>query len=349
MREGFENTLHEYNDLARDLAVDGLTLDAETFTEDDIAELIEEKARQAGTSVTAQEKIAVIQQKKAAIMDRLHERFRAIDDPSSASESSPDALPVDVTEEGTLLATLPNGSESPVSLGELLTDHEWGISYKLDRAVPRDVQKQYATQCAKGELRELLDEQIRLEEEGRTSRRRNGYASGNFFTMLKDREVEQKAGLIAEKLVRTYLKKLAIDHNLPYTIIEADLYQDTIEKIDFIVRHLDRGRGVGVDATSLDTGVQFTLRTDAQTRIEKERAVESVRDRWTDVDDVLVVQASLGDVTHAYQSWKQNKRPGGPTRAWHKRTRHLIVTKVLQDMLPEEEYQQVVEALQYEK
>ena len=89
------------------------------------------------------------------------------------------------------------------------------------------------------------------------------------FSAVKHRQnhemelLAQDQGFVAEEMALNLMKKLAIDHGLPIKIIEADVYDDVVNKVDYVIQRMDHKRGVEVKVTNKDNperiGIQFTL------------------------------------------------------------------------------------------
>lgn len=340
MREGFKKDIERYNAVAKaELSGD---LEGEAL-EHVLRWNMDQGALHQHTPETTQRAIYEIQKKKQELMAELKKTLRDIDLPESRQESAHDGLRVsdyDI-ERRVAQCELEDGSKVEVSLGEILTDGEWGVTYNLDSvSIPREVRKRYAVEEAKLRLRAFLDDQI-LESEIASDpqeSRREAYEA-----VRRNRSEGRKApGILAEQIVRNFLKKLTYDHNMDFEVIEADVYQDVTKKIDFILHRLEKYRGVQVEAVNglHDVGVQFTTIETGSGKIDvKRKQVARARQNINPEDkiqDVVLVQVFVDGVRSAYQSWKKHRLPGGPDKELGRDVRARIFRRVLANMYSKE-------------
>jgi len=209
--------------------------------------------------------------------------------------------------------------EMAITFGEVLTDLDWEIEYQFDPAsVPRDFRKQYLVEQAKHKLKKLLDRQITRHEKDSKKideLRRKAY-TGLFEEQRDNRETK---GHLAEKMVRNFLKKIAIDLNLSLEVFEADVHQDVEDKIDFVLRRRSYDRGVKVEEGEVkqDLGIQFTIDMRIDTEFRKRKQLERAKRLGSELnlDDLVLVRIDLNDlVIPAIRDWEKEKPPGGPDR-----------------------------------
>jgi len=133
-----------------------------------------------------------------------------------------------------------------VSKGDILTDGDWGLMYYLDsQTMPRMAQKKFFVESAKRELRNLLDEQ--LSEQDLDSFKIPGQPRGSLRGIVGSRKMVNKSGgfnlekrpeyvgFVAEVIVKNLFQQLRFDGVLDVRVVEGDVYQDAVEKIDFII------------------------------------------------------------------------------------------------------------------
>ncbi len=328
------------------LEAEGLALNSETLTEPDIAALVEHYAALTRVPRQTQETILRMEDAKRRINAELNEELSAIREGKRGPHVEKGAVRVVTDSNGGFIAQHGH-TELHLTEGDLLTNGEWGISYELDPAhVPARVREAYAVECAKRKARELVDRQILTLENARAPKRSESSEwKGNVWQRLAAANAEKTPGRIAERMVRTYLKKASIDLHLPYKILESDLYQDCLDKIDFIVHVTDTGHTRGVEVQEgekkeRDIVVQFTINT-AKVAHEKEREIQSasLRERLhaQGLDDAIVVRVPMERVTDDYIHWNDTKHPLGPTAYWTNKERLEVLTAVLQNILDDEE------------
>ncbi len=307
---------------------------------------IEKAAERFETPEKTQATIFKLQKRKQKIMARLKEQLRQIDNPFE-KEAVPEGANRVKYQDGKLVCTTAKG-EQEITLGELLTDIEWGLNYYLDpNTVPRLIRKKYFIEQAKHEIMDLLDRQIMTNESQRESvdeLKKEGYIK------MIAQENQEQSGKYAERMVKNLLKKIAIDQDLDIEISDADAYQDMELKIDFIIKRKMAARGVNVETNDEDRiGIQFTS-TDAPEIVhKKERQIRQAKKklgREEKIQDIALVSIPLRQIQAMVQDWKRDKLPGGPDKLWNTATRAEIFGKVMKNFLAGEEIDQYVAKIQ---
>ena len=180
-------------------------------------------AKSEQTPKEIQSKIFEIQKEKQQIMEELRYNLRCIDNPECKPEREDgDRLVIYDLEKEVYIYKSEEGDEQEITLGEILTDGEWGISYYLDPdTIPRDIKKKYFVENAKRKLRKLLDKQIIINEINSLQTHEQIVEAYLDIEQRLDSEVLEKGtGIIAEVLLRNFLKKLEIDGFLDIDIID---------------------------------------------------------------------------------------------------------------------------------
>ena len=111
------------------------------------------------TKETAAE-IFTLQNMKNKIMGKLHEKLQAIDkdEPVIGFDGDTTVRSVSWNEkEEKAIITLPDGTKSSATKGEILTDPEWGILYEMDGTVPREVRKRFIVDDARRNILSLAN------------------------------------------------------------------------------------------------------------------------------------------------------------------------------------------------
>ena len=356
MKENFEQSLVQANELVKKYR-DTDTEKEENSVIAEMEKLIKNSVKKGIWEEETASNVFLLQKKKSDVVKELHEKFQEIDQ----------ERPVDGFSEGeqrnvvwnkqahSAMAVLPSGKSVRVSVGELLTDGEWGLDYTLSGDIPRDIRKRFIVAEARRKILALADEQILETERIKEVKNKTKYTPyGNMFSE-KD-IMEHKTGFIAEKLVKTFFEKNIIDHGLPMTLEEVDIEKDVEKKIDFILhlsfkRH-DRGVGVmevkqhdrGVGEAEVkdgeDIGIQLTVDPSEETHKRKEGQIERVKKNMssTGVDNIVLVTIPMKYLGGSINLWKeQGMRPGGPMRAWEASRQEKIFHGVLQKLFPENE------------
>ncbi len=244
--------------------------------------------------------------------------------------------------------------EFTLTLGEMLTDASWGINYDLDTdSVPIDIAKEYILSRARKTLRELLNKQLVLieldvnKDEGQQKS----------FQSVHKRQTEGKEliardkGFVAEEMTLNLMKKLIIDHGLPIDIEEADVYDDVVNKIDYVITRKGYDRGIEVDAnddSSVDqVGIQFTLMFRKASMLGKRDVVskalkKGITGELRDVKDLALVNVHPAYIKRAVNKWKKSRGPGGPDSHLEKAAKVDLVQKMLQGLFSEKEIDEIV-------
>jgi hypothetical protein len=339
MREVFKSVLLDHRDLANNEPEEDAAFERQ------LAELFQKSAARLGTDEEAQAKIYELQQRKQDIMDQLKAGLAKLDDSAAPVEQLAGAREV-VCDNGSYVCY--HGSEpQPITLGELLTDGEWNddnhgiaIKYHLNDSVDRRVRKKYLLEEAKRALRGCLDRQILTNEIA--SRKTDAWKKEAYANIAADHENgtdKLHSGLIAEKMVRNFLKKVSLDCGGDFEIIEADVYQDVAQKIDFIIHRKDAGRGVKVaEGDKNHVGVQFTINPQAKKHKEEQVSRANAKLRPEDrVDSIVLVTMRLDNVMRIFSEWAKTKTAGGPDKLWSAREKTEIFRGLMKNFLTEPE------------
>lgn len=299
-----------------------------------------EFAREQFTDTESESKIYDIQKQKLERLNKfkkfLH-KTRGENGSFIHPEIDPELPLVKQTESGSYVVTTPLGSKT-ITKGELLTDHEWGLEYTFDSSVNiHDVRSYYFARL-KSDLREKLDRQIITSEVANQH--------GDTFKQHAYREIgktiengNEQQGVIAEKMVRNFLKKISIDHNADFEIVEANAYQDVEQKVDFIIHRKsnDKLRGAQVTESdhATDIGIQFTINT-AKTDF-KEKQIAKAKRRAEQFDDIVLVTLPANDASVLHKKWSFQKTAGGPEKLWNKQVQEAIFRGVMTKVYSDEE------------
>lgn len=301
-------------------------------------DLADQLAKSYEMPIGVQLKIFELQKKKQEVMDWLKDELKKLDTKDNLVELQPGSRWV-ICQEGQLIWRSGN-QETTISLGEMIADLDWQVNYLLDpETVPRAIRKQYLVAIAKRRLKDLLDEQIMRQEiaSKKDEGKRRAYEG-----MLRDRNTE-RLGTVAEKMLRNFMAKLAMDYGLNFNIIEADAFQDVEQKIDFVIEVPRHQRGVQVDKTegkNLAFGIQFTMDSSWEANLKKTQQIRKARNqnRRENIDDMILVEIDLQRfVQTALEQWKKEKPPGGPDQKLPPDIKQKIFFKLLKGIYSEEE------------
>ena len=298
----------------------------------DVSDYVQEVARFTDSRVARQWEIFDIQKDKQGVMERLKMDIAKLYDPEAKYEQPANTRFVRF-DNGQLWQYQEGEPFQPLTEGDILTDGEWGISYYLDpESVPLLTRKRFLIESAKRELRGQLNEQILIDElsSGKTEERHKRSYRG---IERHKKDSWEHTGIIAERMVRTLLKKIAIDADeTDYTVKEAHVKQDVVGKIDFIVHRKSYRRGVGVESRNDkgDAKIQFTTNTSRENLAFKQAQLR-------EVGDVLLVTLPESAFKDAYTEWAKDRSSGGPVEYWPEETQKEIFANVTRGILTDDE------------
>lgn len=313
--------------------------------DDLLAEVVSEYERDFGGEAIAPE-IVSLQEQKLFIMEELKAALREIDESGTVGlEGKMRSVSFDGE---TMFTFAKGGSPMAISEGQLLVAGMWDEEYFLDPAVSRSFKKQYVVTKAKQELADIYDHQIALAEAHQSYNKNTGLDDAYAAIAARYEEgAELENGVLAEKMVQSFLTKLTHDYDMPYRIKQVTVYEDVEYKIDFIIEPIETEKqyGVGVEEPHQrhDIAIQFTTARSQRTIEHKERQIDRAkglikRDDSLQVDDLVLVTLPIEQVRETYDTWQNTKAgkrvPGGPDELWSRDTQEEVFVKLLKQILP---------------
>ncbi len=338
MKMNFENNLKKYTENIKEFRRD-MTKEGRLKAEEEKQKITTFVAEAAHTNAEAESEIYKIQKSKLEKLSKFKKWLEKTRDISSGNFVHPEIqknLPVvSVDSEGNFTMKSINGQNKSITIGEIMTDHEWNIDYTFDKSVNiHDIRTYYLNQL-KDDLREKLDKQIIISEMSFT--RGDAFQQEAYKELGKTLESgNEQQGVIAEKMVKNFLKKLSLDTNADFEVLDANAYQDVHQKIDFIIhrKNKEKNQGAKVEEsdkiivpTFEDIGVQFTINTNKTA--QKENQVEKSKKHFKDVDDLVLVTLPANDASKLYKDWKKNPQSGGPEKMWDKQIQETVFRGVM--------------------
>lgn len=285
-----------------------------------------------------------LQKEKNDVMDQLHEKIRSLENNEEvAGFSEGEPRRVEWNKAGhRAMVVLPSGKKAPATVGELVTDGEWGLHYILSEDIPRDIKKRFIIAEARRKILALADKQIIETERMKKTTHEGGETSPTYRAIYEEEKSKKKMGIIAEKLTKTFFQKNIIDHELDMRLEEVDVQRDVDQKIDFILHLPFRKRGVGSEASEKreNIGIQLTINTEKKNQEHKKRQVaEAKKHLDEDVDDLVLVTLPLNELYLLLHRWEEDEmRPGGPIKKWWKDSqKEQIFRGVLQELFSDQE------------
>lgn len=295
--------------------------------------------------IKEQGEIFDIQKEKQELIKWLKEERAKLNDPEYRPEKEEGAK--EVVFGGGKYYCEHNGKLTEVSYADLMTDGIWGINYFLDpQTVSKSVRKKFILESTRDKLYDLLDDQIYADEGTREDL--HEWKQQAYVRSQEDKESGiEKAGIIAEKAVYGFLRRISIGLDVDFKVLRADIFEDVEHKIDFILHRKKRMRGVDVETIddkdeSVDNlGIQFTINTREDVLKKKGRQVKRVKehiDEFEDIEDLVLVSVPIKTMMNTYNEWKDEDRPtGGPESLWSKEVKQRVLAGVLEGFISEEE------------
>jgi hypothetical protein len=340
MRESFEKNIESYTEVIHQQLAD-TSKEGKVRAEGLKQEAIVSGALNSDTTPIAENEIYRIQKQK---IEKLRKFKRWLESTRSGEgfvhpESRKDLPRVSQNEDGTLLVE----GRGMVTMGELVADVEWGQKYSFDPSVNiHDVRKWHLAEL-KQDLREKLNAQI-IESE-LADQKADAWKQGAYEKMRERSEsAMEKTGIIAEKMVMTFLEELSYDHpDADFEIEPADAHMDVHQKIDFVIHRKQRTHGARIEESAeadtirvRDVGIQFTT---ALGKVEqKEKQLRQARKNAKEVDDIVLVTLPLKEASALYKTWDASGRqPGGPMRLWSRDTKAQVFRAVMTHVLTQDE------------
>ncbi len=337
MKENFEESLLQTNEEIKKYKTAETDTEKESILKE-MERMEKEYVRDDIWSRETSKEVVSLQMKKHKVMEELHEKIQALEKGEAVSgftEGEPRSVEWNKAGHRAMVA-LPSGKRAPATVGELVTDGEWGIAYTLGKDIPKDIKKRFVVAEARRKILALADEQI-IE----TERVKKKTTNTSYRNIFEDVDKEKKTGFIAEKLVKTFFQKNIIDHELKIRMEEVDVQRDVDQKIDFILRLPHHTRGVGTESSrdKENIGIQLTIDNRVSAQERKNRQItEAKKHLGEDVDDIVLVTLPLTELSLLVHQWKEDEmRPGGPIKRWDDSRKEQVFRGVLQGLFSENE------------
>jgi len=343
MRPNFEKNLNKYNEAIKDSFKD-LSKEGKVVSGQKKDEITESLAFESHTNKDAEMKIFAIQKQKLEKLNKFKKFLEKTRSSDGGFEHVNSNLEIEYfgevyQKDGEFFVARKDGSRQSVELSEIMTDSEWGIEYAFDTSVNIHDVRAYYLQSLKSDLREKLDTQIVISEKNNSrvdTLKQNAY--GEIEKRLGQENTQE--GIVAEKMVKNFLKKLSIDTDVDFEIVDADVYQDVEQKIDFVIHRKsaqkNRGAKIRESEHAADIGIQFTT---ALGKVEqKERQIEkSKRNLDKNIDDIVLVTLPSYQASRLYKDWLKDKKPGGPDKQWSTEIKETLFRGIMDKVLSQEE------------
>lgn len=350
MRPGFRNTLMDYNKATVDIRkAPQQAVQKRDRIRDDLMTAMHREIRETKTPRDVQFEVLAIQEEKQDLMEELHAQLKRIDRGESTLENVTDETRYVIQEGDQLFVETADKRRVPVSIGDILTDHAWGIEYDLDpKTTKRTTQKKVAIERTRQKVQELLDEQIKVEESA--SLNNHEFLRGAYGRSLADSKDKNRSlpfGILAEKVLLQLVRKWVIDDNLNFKVEAGDAEHDIAKKIDFVISRLENPhtRGVRIEEEhNLHVkGIQFTIKDNPEELAHKQQQIDRSkrqmkRDKTNRIDDLMLVTLQSGPIGTAYNRWRKlGKPPGGPAKLLPVEAQRQIFNEFMKGLIDEKE------------
>ncbi len=308
----------------------------------DIGKLLQELTPSIGDSALT-EKLFFIQEQKAALMAELKSALHELDEKGTVGQEGKMRQVTYDESADTLVAYGRGGVKETVRRGQLMVAGLWDETYYLDTSVPREMKKQYLVQKTRYQIADLYDHQIALFESTQGYNQNTGIDDAYRAIVHRyDENAEVVPGVMAEKMVESFLTKLTYDYHMPYRLKNVSVYEDVEYKIDFIIEpHTDEPAvGVRVDTPEErpDIAIQFTTASSPITIEHKHKQINQAksrigRDSSLHVKDHILIVLPIAHVVEVFTEWQQTKKgkrvPGGPDELWDMNMKEKIFSGLL--------------------
>lgn len=349
MKMSFEKNLKKYTENIKEFERD-TTKEGRMTANQERQKITESVAKESFTNIESELQIYSIQKSKLEKLNKFKKWLEKTRDVTTGTFVHPEMQKnmsvVSVGNEGNFTVTSPDGQKKSITIGEIMTDHEWGIDYTFDKSVNiHDIRTYYLNQL-KNDLREKLDKQIITSELSFNSPLYSDPMKKNAYREVQKRmeSGSEQQGIIAEKMVKNFLKKLSMDTDADFEVIEADVYQDVEQKIDFIIhrKNKDKNQGAKVEEsenitspTFEDIGIQFTI--NASKTEHKEKQISKSKKNLQNIDDLVLVTLPAHNASKLHDIWKKNPKSGGPERMWDKQIQETVFRGVMAKIMTQQE------------
>jgi len=152
-----------------------------------------------------------------------------------------------------------------------------------------------------------------------------------------------RSGIIAEKLVRSFLTRVSIDNKeLEIEVNEVNIYQDIEYKIDFLIKNKHINRGVAVDSDEYEEEkvrkIQFTINSSKESEELKKKQLEVV-------NDVILVKMPELEIGKTIRKWKEDRNKDySPDKYFDSETKREILEKMLKGFVSDEALDKIIKS-----
>jgi len=255
------------------------------------------------------------QKEKEKLVEKMHQLLKIADEGGEISFGEKDLISVGLDDEGKYQTFGKNPGN--ITKGDIAVASIWGKNLKLNSEIDRKTKKEFILRETRREISKLWNKQLSLmvKDSRETNHIKSIQGLEESAKYEENQEYEKiKGGHLAEKMVNSFFTKILENNDFPFSIEEADVYDDAIDKIDFYF-HIKKEytRGLNIEACGEEKdcieknniGIQYTMNKDAIEK--KKKQIESARKR-VGVDDIVLVTVPLDHISEALEKWKADKK-----------------------------------------
>jgi hypothetical protein len=274
------------------------------------------------------------------ILQMAEEDIQKIEQPDYQPEKNSEAISLS-ERDGRLFYQEKNDQEQDLTLGELLTDGDYGLRYDLDESVSLETKKKYLLSETERRVKSIHDRLILLQQINNPNI--DGLKRDTYRRILSDLESGREPfGLKIEKQVKNFFKKMTIDRQAPFQVEDSDPLLDVEKKTDFILVLSPDLHGMKVEEGDLKSGVvdvQFTVNDSSEKQWYKKTQIGRLRDQLgpNSKETFSLITVDGRQFRFFNGRWEADKTPGGPDKAWHAGTKWELLFKALKNVMSQEE------------
>lgn len=261
------------------------------------------------------------QAEKEKLISQMHELLQKADNGEEISFGEKDLISVGIDDNNNYKTFGKKGGI--ISKGDIAIASIWNKHLKLNSEIDRGTKKKFILRETKRKIQDLWDKQLTLgikdSKETNHINSVSGLEKSSEFNATEDYE-KMSGGHLAEKMVNSFFTKiLANNPELPFTMEQGDVFDDALEKMDFIF-HIkkDYSRALNIEACGEkiekdctktgEIGIQYTMNDKKNTQEKKLDQIEKSKKRNDNkFDDIILVTVPLNKMHNAIKEWRNSK------------------------------------------
>lgn len=302
-------------------------------------------------------KFDVLKRKRMAL---LKDSLKKIDSGENPFGRRPDSKRTSIyyDEAGETFYIEKDGHNIPISIGDVVADYGWDLTYAPDDSMPRHVVRKLSKRIAINEARRdiegIYDSELRTVH-GVSGGVNSGLTIDRLQSMFESsKKPNGFRGTIAERAIQEFLTRVSINNpELGFLVERSNAVEDTELKYDFKVKRRERFRGVALHdkESSRDQyvkekrrlGIQFAASESPtylrhkteQIKKAKEKISSPVHFVKRNIEDIVLVAVQLSSFAEYFKRWLEaGKPPGGPEQYMAPEEKRKILKEVSENFIP---------------